>query len=104
MSNSKMQGNGLIAGLLLGISIGLLFAPKKGSESREDITRLSKNVADKSKRLFGNIEKKADKVTRNVNSEIEYLQQRIAEGDEEAGVELYRLLKHLEEALNNSDD
>ena len=40
---------GLVAGCLAGIAIGLLYAPKSGSQTREDLAKSAKRLCEKAK-------------------------------------------------------
>lgn len=55
MVHNKMPSAGttLAAGTLLGIGIGMLLAPKRGSEVRSDISELSHKAGDKLQRTKG---------------------------------------------------
>ncbi len=49
---SKKRGFGkFLAGLALGAGLGVLFAPKKGSETREDLKRLIDDLINKAKQV-----------------------------------------------------
>lgn len=42
---------GLFAGLAIGATLGILFAPKKGEDTRKDLTSKMKELWDKAKEL-----------------------------------------------------
>ena len=44
---------GLLAGGLIGMAMGILFAPKSGKETREDITRKADELLVKAKEEYG---------------------------------------------------
>lgn len=48
---SKRKGCGLITGVLIGCGLGVLFAPKKGSETRKDLMKKLNELADKVKKI-----------------------------------------------------
>ena len=48
---SKRRGGGLLTGLLIGGGLGILFAPKKGSETRKDLMKKLNELADKVKNI-----------------------------------------------------
>lgn len=43
-----------IGGALLGIGLGMIFAPKKGSETREDIMNVCSSLIDKTEKKMKN--------------------------------------------------
>ena len=58
----------LITGALIGVSLGVLFAPKKGSETREDLKKGYKKITKK----MGDIEKEdVEEFIRDAKKEIE---------------------------------
>ncbi len=48
-NNAAKFGLGLIIGSAIGGALGMLLAPKSGRETREDITRRMKDMADRTK-------------------------------------------------------
>lgn len=54
---------GLIIGGLIGITLGILFAPKSGKESREDIARKADELMDKAKEGYEKATEKCAEVT-----------------------------------------
>lgn len=97
MKQTSVAGSGLVLGLLVGAAIALLYAPKKGSETRSDVVRASKKSYDSATKYFNRVERKAGKVRKDIITNIEGLVERVNEGDDEARVEL-------EKFLNNLDD
>jgi gas vesicle protein len=57
MSNTSKSAALLLAGVAAGVTLGMLFAPRKGSENREKLTRsvkkLSGNASDRFDDLVG---------------------------------------------------
>jgi gas vesicle protein len=65
MENSNINGKvlgAIIVGSLLGATIGLLFAPYKGSRTRNRIARKSKNLASKLKEEANSLIEKAEEL------------------------------------------
>lgn len=75
---SKKKGLGkLFAGIALGAGIGMLFAPKKGEETRADLKKKMQELIDSAK----NLDKKEVKET--IESKIELIQNELADLDKE---------------------
>jgi gas vesicle protein len=55
--NSKGLFKGLILGALAGATAGVLFAPKSGKETREDIKNKAEELQGKAKELYATAEK-----------------------------------------------
>jgi len=65
MENSNVTGKvlgAIIAGTLVGAGLGLLFAPYKGSRTRNRIARKSKNLAFKLKEEANSLIQKAEEL------------------------------------------
>lgn len=74
----KKKGMGkFVAGALVGGALGVLFAPKKGSESREILKNKTKDAYDKVKNMSG------EDVKEFVEEKIEQLKQEVADLDKE---------------------
>lgn len=54
MSQGKVL-SGLLAGLAVGASLGILFAPKKGKKTRNKIMSKGKNYIEDAKDKFNNV-------------------------------------------------
>jgi gas vesicle protein len=52
MSNSRDFVKGLIIGGLIGAAAGILFAPKSGKETREDISRKTQDLLSRAKEEY----------------------------------------------------
>ena len=73
---------GLFIGGLIGIALGLLFAPKSGKETREDITRKANDVMAKAKEEY---EKAAEKTKSIYESSLDKLKNLNVSAKEKAG-------------------
>ncbi len=106
---------GLFIGGLLGIALGILFAPKSGKETRDDLTRKTNDllakakdeyekIAEKGKQVYeeslqylnrssteteGTVENKAGELAHNGTEEIENSENRFKKAID-AGLEAYR--------------
>ncbi len=66
-----------VAGLLVGVGLGVLFAPKSGSETREDLKNLFEDMLDKAKNI------KPQEVKENFEKKIEEIKRELKELDKE---------------------
>jgi len=80
-----MSKNGLgkfIAGVAVGVGIGVLIAPKKGSETREDLKEKMKELVDKAKKL------KKEDVKLAIETKVNEIKEAIADLDKEKVLEI----------------
>jgi len=61
MSNSRDFLKGLIIGGLIGAAAGILFAPKSGKETREDISRKTQDLLSRAKEEYESAMEKSKK-------------------------------------------
>ena len=75
---SKKKGLGkLFAGMAIGAGLGVLFAPKKGSETRQDLMKKLDELKEKSKEID------IDEVKTNIENKIESIKLELANLDKE---------------------
>ena len=61
MSSSDDFFKGLLFGAVVGVTAGILLAPKSGLETREDIKKFSTDVQDKAQELYYSAKKDLEK-------------------------------------------
>ncbi|MHA4893850.1 YtxH domain-containing protein [Pedobacter sp. PWIIR3] len=85
--NSKVL-IGLLAGLAAGAALGLLFAPEKGSETRDKLSQSLKDLGDSIKDIaadeINNLSSLKDKVVSSVKSKIKQTEDEFADDIEHA--------------------
>ena len=96
------KGAGLITGLVVGAGLGLLFAPKKGSELRQDLADKCTELWNKAKEInIGDVKKDIEKRLKKLQKELKDLDKEKAlklakkKGEEirKQAEELYELAK-----------
>ncbi len=73
----------LLIGSLVGVVVGLLFAPKSGKEMREDLSEKAKDLADKVKDEYEGAFEKSKKGFESVISRLKDLELKAAKKAEE---------------------
>lgn len=80
---------GLALGLLTGVVCGVLFAPKSGRETREDIRRSTVDLCDKAKEQYHQVVEKMENIAGRGREAYAEKKERLKKAVE-AGVEAYR--------------
>ena len=75
--NMSKKGAGLVTGLLVGAGLGLLFAPKKGSELRADLKKKLDELLDQAKEID------VDEVKEQFNKKVAEIKEELADMDKE---------------------
>ena len=75
--NKKKKRRGLLTGLVIGAGLGVLFAPKKGSETRKDLMRKFDELKEKAKEVD------IKEVKENIDLKIEKIKAELADLDKE---------------------
>lgn len=94
MSSSDDFFKGLLFGAVIGATAGILLAPKSGSETREDIKKLSTDLQDKAQDLYYSSKKEVEKRLRELKA-----------AGKRIDVDVYKRLvgKVVDELQNDSD-
>ena len=85
--NSKVLV-GLLAGLAAGAALGLLFAPEKGSETRDKLSQslkdLGESIRDRAADEINNLTALKEKVVGSVKSKLQQTEEEVADDIEHA--------------------
>jgi gas vesicle protein len=77
---------GLIVGTAIGAAVGILFAPRSGKETRQDLKRSAEELPKLAEELGSNMQYQADRLTeqaqRTIDEALVRLQEAIATGQE----------------------
>lgn len=83
MKNNKKKGLGkLFAGLAIGAGLGVLFAPKKGSETRTELKQKMDELLSKAKEIDAN------EVKENIEAKIEEIKAELKDLDKEKALKI----------------
>lgn len=80
---------GLIVGGLIGVALGVLYAPKSGKETREDICRSTEELLEKAREQYEQAKEKMDSLTSKGRESYADNKQRLKKAIE-AGVEAFK--------------
>jgi gas vesicle protein len=84
MTIMSKKGCGLLTGLAVGAGIGLLFAPKKGSETRKELTKKINELWEQAKDI------EYDDVKKSIEKKIKELQKELSDLDKEKVAKIAR--------------
>jgi gas vesicle protein len=96
MKMSKKSGIGkLVAGIGIGAGLGMLFAPKKGSETRDDLKKKICQLSDKVKEID------VDEVKKEFNTKVDDIKNELEDLDKE---KVLKIAKEKGEQLKKKAD
>lgn len=91
MSTGKLV-SGLLAGIAVGSILGILFAPEKGSETRN-------KISDKRNEFMGNLKSKCSELGNSLKKKFENIEEEATDFAERANNQYYNVKKNVQ---NNS--
>lgn len=80
--DKKKNTKSLLAGLAIGASLGILFAPKKGSETRKDLKKKMDEMLDKAKGID------SKEVKETIEAKIEEIKKELEDLDKEKALKI----------------
>lgn len=97
---SKKKGFGkLLAGIAVGTGIGMLFAPKKGSETRKELKAKIDELINQAKKID------KDEVKETIEAKIAYIQNELEDLDKEKALKIAKTkAKQIQEMANELVD
>ncbi len=66
MSNTGDFFKGLVFGTMVGVTVGVLLAPKSGEETREDIKRYALETVDTAEKIYRKSKRKLERKIRDI--------------------------------------
>ncbi|HPL62587.1 MAG: YtxH domain-containing protein [Syntrophales bacterium] len=93
---------GVLVGGLIGAALGILFAPKSGKETREDIARKTEELVTKAKEEYERNLEKSKKAYDNMMVHFKSIQSEVKRKAEEVHEKLDHLADTGKEALDDS--
>lgn len=105
MDNTSNAILGIISGAAIGVGIGILFAPKKGEDTREMISEQAKEVKNTIQRQCKNTTSRLTTSARKSLSEFENsLDDTLYNANDKADVVVVALQKRLDELLKENNN
>lgn len=92
MTTCKSKNGGLLKGIIIGAGLGLLFAPKKGSETRKDLLKKINELAEKVKEI------EFEDVKETISIKLDELKSELADLDKE---KVAAITRNKAEAIKN---
>ena len=82
---NSIFGIGLLAGVVVGLAVGILYAPRPGRETREQIREKASDVRDKAAQIIEDAKEKAEEIIQKAKSTAAQIRGRKGEVIAEAG-------------------
>ena len=96
MAKEKKGFGKFLAGALVGTGIGVLFAPKKGSETRKDVMNKANDLLDEAKKID------VDEVKEIINEKIDEIKAELEDLDKEKALKIAK--KKAKEIQNKANE